>query len=492
VLSKKTILIAEDEEAILLALQRILELTGEYEVLTASNGQSAMEKIKGFIPDMIISDISMPNIDGIAFCKEIRKNPLTKSTPFIFLTGKKEKLIEGINAGGDDFLMKPFNVEEVLVKIEAIFRRISQTREQASQHKGRIEDLAVQEIMELCLRERISGELILQNGGEIGKIKLQNGDFKSVEYRKLSDDAALDALMLWKKGTFVIRPSEIQIKVDSPSKIKKADLSLAQQLSHSCWWVGFADAENHKLYNVYLRIFNNNNKIINTLIDPGSPVFYKEISAKISHILNDDAVINLYLLTDSDPDVCLNSEYLRKANPRTVCITSTQNWESIKHYEINIKSVKMVNLKKTEEIKLASGHQLKLIPVPFCKSPASFMTYDLENKILFSGALFSSMHYKEGSIISSIFADESDWDDMADFHKLNIPSVHILQSALKKIKALKPKPEIIAPRYGKIISKDRIDFFIDSLHELEVGIDMHVSGENEDDISVSTEEIISG
>jgi len=122
-LSKKIILIAEDEDAILLALQRILELTGEYEVFTALDGQIALNKLKEIIPDLIISDVSMPNMNGIELCTEIRKNPITKSTPFIFLTGKKEMLIECINAGGDDFLMKPFNVYDVLVKIEAFLPR---------------------------------------------------------------------------------------------------------------------------------------------------------------------------------------------------------------------------------------------------------------------------------------------------------------------------------------------------------------------------------
>ena len=130
--SKKTILIVEDEEPILIALQRILELTGEYEAVVAQDGVIAMDKLQNFIPDLIISDISMPNLNGIELCKNVRENPLTKSVPFIFLTAKKEKMLEGLNVGGDDFLMKPFNVDEVLVKIETMFRRVSQSREQGS------------------------------------------------------------------------------------------------------------------------------------------------------------------------------------------------------------------------------------------------------------------------------------------------------------------------------------------------------------------------
>lgn len=469
-LSKKTILIVEDEDAILLALQRILELTGLYEVLIAQDGQIALDKLQGLVPDLIISDVIMPNLNGIELCKQIRKNPVTKSTPFIFLTGKKEMLIECINAGGDDFLMKPFNVEEVLVKIEALFRRINQSKEQASQHKGQIENLAVNDILELCLKEKISGEVILQQEGEIGIIEMQNGDIKSIDYRNLTDDAALDALMLWKKGTFVIRPLEIQIKVDPAPKQVEVDINSAQQIAQNCWWVGTTDNEEYVQINNYLRTYEANNKKVVSLIDPGSPLYYKEISSKISMVLEKGQDINLYILMDADADVCLNSTFLRKANPRSICLTSSQNWQAVKHYEIEVKNLKKVDLKKSEEVKLSTGNSLKLIPVPYCKSASSFMTFDLENRILFSGAMFSSAGSKERVTDNSIFANEKDWTNMAQYHIENISSNDALHNALNQIKLLNPQPEVIASRYGRLIKKDMLNFFVEKLTTLSVGI----------------------
>lgn len=469
-LSKKTILIAEDEDAILLALQRILELTGSYEVFTAHDGQIALSKLEGIVPDLIISDVSMPNVNGIELCRKIRGNPVTKSTPFIFLTGKKEMLIECINAGGDDFLMKPFNVEEVLVKIEALFRRISQSKEQASQYKGKIEDVPVQEILGLCMKEKISGDVFLQQSGEVGIIKLEGGDINSIDYRNLTDDAALDALMLWKKGTFVIRPDEFIIKADSAPILEEVDFNAARELAQNCWWVGSVTGRESTQVNVYLRIFQSNGKEIYALIDPGSPLYYQEISSKVSTVLKKEQEIGLYILMDSDPDVCLNSVFIRKSNPRAICLTSDQNWQSIKHYEIDLKNLKKVNLQKSELIKLSTGNSLKLIPTPFCKSASSFMTYDVENRILFSGALFSSTSSIERIKEKSLFADEDVWQEMAQYHVENISSNDALINGLNQLTALNPAPEIIAPRYGKMIKKEKLKFFIEKLKILSVGI----------------------
>lgn len=478
-LSKKTILLAEDEEPILLALQRILELTGEYEVVTASDGAIALDKIKSVIPDLILSDISMPNLDGLELCREIRKNPLTKSVPFVFLTAKKEKLVEGMKIGGDDFLMKPFIVEEVLAKMAAIFRRIDQSREQASQHKGRIEEVPVDEILESCLREKISGELILQQEGEVGIVKLENGDIQGVQYQSLSGGEALDALREWNKGTFVVRPLDIQLKVDHHLKTPEIDLSIAQQLAQDVWWVGHMDEKEKKLHNVYLRIFENRDEKISTIIDPGSPLYFKEISAKIEHVLGNIENVDIFIPMDADAQSCLNSMHLRKANKRVVCITTKENWEHIKHYEINPKSVKHVEPLKTPEVKLSSGHQLKIIPIPFCSNANSFMTYDTENGVLFSGALFSSDDFEKGKSSNSLFAEKSDWPGMESYHQKNMPSKKALLYALDKVKTLNPLPEIIAPRCGKLIQLVNLSFFINRIKELEVGFDYYVESAEE-------------
>ncbi|MCB0284098.1 MAG: response regulator [Calditrichae bacterium] len=469
--SKKTILIVEDEDSILLALQRILELTGEYEAIIAQDGQQALEVLNGVIPDLIISDISMPNLNGLDFCKIVRENPVTTSIPFIFLTAKREKMIEGLSAGGDDFLMKPFNVEEVLAKIETIFRRISQSREQASQHKGRIEDVPVEQVLELCLREKINGELILQLDGDIGVVKLENGDIKSVLYKQLSDDAALDSLRSWEKGTFVIRPLEIKFKVESHKKLSEMDLLKEQKLKDKIWWVGHYNKIENELQNVYLRVFEFENKKINALVDPGSPLYFDDISKKINQVLGDFSKVNISILLDPTADASLNIMLLRKANAKSIFMTNEQNWQTIRHYEINPRSVKKINPEENDIIKLASGHQLQFISSAYCPAHGSFMSYDIDQKVLFSGLLFSSDYSAGMNNTENIYATESDWEAMRRFHSKHMPSSTALSNVLEKIRALSPKPDIIAPRYGKIITGDLVDYFMDRLALLRCGVD---------------------
>ena len=469
--SKKTILIVEDDEAILTALQRILELTGKYEAVIALDGAIALEKLHSFVPDLIISDIGMPNLNGIDLCKKVRENPVTKSVPFIFLTAKKEKLIEGLKVGGDDFLMKPFNVEEVLIKIETIFRHMAQSREQASQHKGRIEDVPVEEIINLCLREKISGELILQHGGEVGVINLEYGDIISVSFNTLKDEAALDAMRNWNKGTFVVRPLDIKIKTDPIINIDKTDLNNSFELKENIWWVGHADETKAVHQNVYIRVFNKGPKTINAIIDPGPPSYFNSISEKIGQVLGDISKINIYIPMDSTPEVCLNSMFLRKVNPRAICMTSSKNWEHIKHYQINPQSVKKVDIDKTPAITLASGHDLHFIETPFFSSAGAFMLYDIESRVLFSGPLFSSeCTLKEGKL-GDLYAKEAEWDAMRCFHQQNISSNTALLKVLETVKKLEPKPDLITPRFGKPVKGEDINFFIERLKLLHVGID---------------------
>ncbi len=468
--SKKTILVVEDEEPILLALQRILELSGQYEVITAGDGELGLEALKRVVPDLIISDISMPNMNGLDFCKRVRENPITESTPFIFLTAKKEKMVEGISAGGDDFLLKPFSVDEVLVKIEAIFRRVAKSKIQALQHKGLIEEIAVDNILELCLKESISGELILQSEGKVGLVRLANGDILGVEMEDARDDAALDILRMWKTGTFVIRPSEIKIGRDIHTHHTEVDLSRAIEISDNIWWVGAALPESRGQKNSYLAVYKTNRQPIHLLVDPGSPIHLNEITRKTGQVIGDASRINLYLLSAGSADVALNSMFVRKMNPRAICITSREAWrQQARHYEIPEESVKKIDLSDSYKLKLASGNRLVMLPASFSPEPGAFMTYDQEHRVLFSGNLFSSHAPAEGSAPAYLYAVEGDWNGMLRFHLERFPSATVIHSLLKLVASLEPAPRVIAPRYGRLIREEQISYFMERLAAMDWG-----------------------
>jgi DNA-binding response OmpR family regulator len=97
----------------------------DFRVQAAYSGMEALRMLKRFHPDLIILDISMPGIDGFEVCRRLRKNEETASLPIIFLTarGLDEDRIEGFRVGADDYLSKPFNPEELVLRVKAVLRR---------------------------------------------------------------------------------------------------------------------------------------------------------------------------------------------------------------------------------------------------------------------------------------------------------------------------------------------------------------------------------
>jgi len=118
------ILCVDDEQDILDLLKFNLEKEG-YEVLTANNGKKAIEVAKKEIPDLIILDVMMPEMDGMEACRELREIPTLSNTVITFLTARNEDYsqIAGFEAGADDFISKPIRQRVLVSKIKALLRR---------------------------------------------------------------------------------------------------------------------------------------------------------------------------------------------------------------------------------------------------------------------------------------------------------------------------------------------------------------------------------
>src|SRR5205814_9432267 len=121
------ILIIEDELPMRTALKDCLDAEG-YRVLTATDGESGLERALREKPDLILLDIMLPKLDGFALCAELRRHSL--DVPVLMLTakGQVEDRVTGLDAGADDYLVKPFSTEELLARVRALLRR---TRRQA-------------------------------------------------------------------------------------------------------------------------------------------------------------------------------------------------------------------------------------------------------------------------------------------------------------------------------------------------------------------------
>jgi DNA-binding response OmpR family regulator len=133
------ILVVEDELPMRTALQDVLKAEG-YRVLTATDGRVGLERAMTEKPDLILLDIMMPRLDGYEVCAELRR--LMIPVPILMLTakGQVEDRVQGLDAGADDYLIKPFSTEELLARVRALLRRTRRRGQAPTQLKfGEVE-----------------------------------------------------------------------------------------------------------------------------------------------------------------------------------------------------------------------------------------------------------------------------------------------------------------------------------------------------------------
>jgi len=124
----KRLLVVDDEAKLLRAVAMCLRSEG-YEVITARSGTEALVRLTEAIPDLIITDIRMPGMDGHALARNLRASPRTDMIPIIFLTAKdtREDRIAGFRTGVDAYVTKPFDTEEMLAIVSSILNRVQRT-----------------------------------------------------------------------------------------------------------------------------------------------------------------------------------------------------------------------------------------------------------------------------------------------------------------------------------------------------------------------------
>ncbi|HHC78998.1 MAG TPA: response regulator transcription factor [Flavobacteriia bacterium] len=154
---KKVLVIEDDKEIVNLLEIHLNDI--DCRVLKAYDGQEGLRVAMAEHPDLIILDISMPKMDGIEVCREIRKK---QSTPIIMLTAKVEEIdrVLGLEIGADDYITKPFSIREFIARVKAIFRRTKMDRES-------MENNMSTELKFSDLRINIEKRKVVQNGRKI-------------------------------------------------------------------------------------------------------------------------------------------------------------------------------------------------------------------------------------------------------------------------------------------------------------------------------------
>jgi len=173
------VLVIEDDDSVRAALRRALLLDG-YEVLPAPTGQEGLLKAETVVPDAIILDLGLPDIDGMEVCRRLRSTG--NRTPILMLTARDavEDRVDGLEAGADDYLVKPYDVRELRARLRAVMRRhidgadgrslrFNELELDADAHAARIGDRSIDltrteyQLLELLMlnpRRVLSSELI--------------------------------------------------------------------------------------------------------------------------------------------------------------------------------------------------------------------------------------------------------------------------------------------------------------------------------------------
>jgi DNA-binding response OmpR family regulator len=120
------VLIVEDDADINATLQEAMRLAG-YDAVGVLSGEDAFIEVERRCPDLVLLDQMLPDIDGVEICRRLRVAPRTKRVPIIFLTARTEEQarVRGLSAGADDYVVKPFSMQELVLRVRGLLRRSS-------------------------------------------------------------------------------------------------------------------------------------------------------------------------------------------------------------------------------------------------------------------------------------------------------------------------------------------------------------------------------
>ena len=208
-----TILVADDDPKLLRIITQYLDRRN-WQVTTAQDGEEAVARVAHQRPDLIIADIGMPKMDGYALLSHLRRDPATRTIPFIFLTGRDHDpdRLHAFKIGADDYLTKPCALDQLVQSIETILDRIEQSRTLPLDQigsSGRIEDVDLLDMIQAIELEQRTGALVLSHGERTGTLYFRDGTIVEAQLRSPIREEPLFRLLGWKTGRFVFMPGAI-------------------------------------------------------------------------------------------------------------------------------------------------------------------------------------------------------------------------------------------------------------------------------------------
>lgn len=227
---KSRVLVVDDEESIVRLARHALGARG-FNVDTAADGEEALAKARSAKPDVIVSDVMMPRLDGLALLRTLRADPAFALVPIILLTAlsSTDDRLEGLRTGADDYLPKPFHIEELALRVANAAKHRSRLRHtlavqrellarQAAKKsqppvapasepglQGSLEQLNLSTLLSVFAIDGNSGLLIVQRDKTIGRLIIREGRVVSARLEggeRASGRDAVVAVLGWTNGTF--------------------------------------------------------------------------------------------------------------------------------------------------------------------------------------------------------------------------------------------------------------------------------------------------
>jgi DNA-binding response OmpR family regulator len=214
----KSRLLAVDDNRLILRVITDHFVPRGWDVTTAESVASARASLSSSVPDVIISDILMPDVDGWTFFEEVRKRKETSTVPFVFLTVERDlpKRLKGLQLGADDYMTKPFAVEELEARIERLLERSAAMKAAAegggdAQLTGSLEHLAISDLLQMLALNGKNGTVRLQRRREGGRIEFEGGRIVDAQVGSARGVKALYRMLGWTDAQFrvVARDGEI-------------------------------------------------------------------------------------------------------------------------------------------------------------------------------------------------------------------------------------------------------------------------------------------
>ena len=213
------VLLVDDDPKVLRLLEATLRLK-DYDVVKLESGTEALSWLRRDTPDLIISDIMMPDLDGYDFFRRVRATTQATQVPFIFLSARSEPedVVRGLRLGADEFLRKPFSIDELLVRVERVLERAAHPGAGPERlrpgargvFEGDLEHMSLPDVIRMLSVQRKTGLLRIEpaDGRGAGAIRLVEGQAVHAEIGVLDGQVALFQLLLCDRGVFSFRPGE--------------------------------------------------------------------------------------------------------------------------------------------------------------------------------------------------------------------------------------------------------------------------------------------